>query len=135
MTVKLYVPTVLGMPAKSPFAFNGIPGGVVPAVMLQLYGVVPPVALKTSLYVSPCWPWGRLPVVIFSDWLLTGSRVTAAVADFVESALLVAVTTALVCAVTVGAVKRPLASIAPAVADQFTPVVAVPLTVAVNCCF
>ncbi len=61
-------------------------------------------ALKTSLYVFPCWPWGRLVVVIFRAWLLTGSTVIATLDDIDESALLVALTTKLVCAVTVGAV-------------------------------
>ena len=66
---------------------------------------------------------------------LAGLMVMAALADFDESALLVAVTVALVCEVTFGAVYRPLASTEPTVADQVTAVLAVPVTVAVNCCF
>ena len=58
-----------------------------------------------------------------------------ALIDFDGSALLVAVTTAAVCVLTAGAVYRPLALIEPGVADQVTPVLEVPLTDAVNCCF
>src|SRR5271157_4534183 len=36
LTVKLNVPTVVGMPPKSPFVFIVIPAGGVPAEMLQL---------------------------------------------------------------------------------------------------
>jgi hypothetical protein len=60
------------------------------------------------------------------------ATVTSADADFMESAMLVAVT------VTVpgfaGAVNRPLESMLPADADHDTEVFAVPVTVAVNCC-
>jgi len=83
----------------------------------------------------PLLPSESVLVVIFNDWVVAGSTVTAALADFVKSTLLVALTTALVCEVTVGAVYIPLASIDPAVADHFTAVLEVPLTVAVNCCF
>jgi hypothetical protein len=62
-----------------------------------------------------------------------GKRVTLAVADFVLSALLVAVMTDVVLAVTQGAVNRPLLETVPAVAFQVTPVSAVLETVAVNC--
>jgi hypothetical protein len=59
-------------------------------------------------------------------------RVTLAVADFVLSALLVAVITDVVLAVTQGAVNSPLVEIVPAVAFHVTPVSAVFETVAVN---
>ncbi len=49
VTVKLDVPAEVGRPAKFPFAFIAIPAGGVPAEMLQLYGVVPPVAVKAAL--------------------------------------------------------------------------------------
>src|SRR6266699_3638608 len=49
VTVKLKVPAVVGIPARSPFAFIEIPAGGVPPEMLQLYGVVPPVAANVSL--------------------------------------------------------------------------------------
>ena len=52
-----------------------------------------------------------------------------------ESALLVAVTTALFCALTLGAVYKPFVSIEPREAFHVTAVLEVPLTVAVNCCF
>jgi hypothetical protein len=62
--------------------------------------------------------------------VLTGDTVTpiggdteiVAVADFVESAALVAVRTALVVVVTVGAVYSPLLETVPLDAVQFTPV-------------
>jgi hypothetical protein len=49
VTVKVKVPGAVGTPVKSPFAFIAMPGGGVPAEMVQLYGGVPPVAVKTSL--------------------------------------------------------------------------------------
>ncbi len=61
------------------------------------------------------------------------ANVIVADADFVVSATLVAVTFAL--PADVGAVKRPLALIVPAVADQVTDLFeTVPATVAENCC-
>jgi hypothetical protein len=60
--------------------------------------------------------------------------VTAALADFVESATLVAVTVTVLSAVTVGAVKSPALVIVPAVAVHVTPVFPVFSTCAVNCC-
>ena len=71
--------------------------------------------------------------MIFTACVFAGSMVTVALADFDVSAVLVAVTTALLCALAVGAVYRPLASTEPVVAVHVTPVLEVPLTVAVNC--
>ena len=50
-------------------------------------------------------------------------------------ATLVAVMTADVLPVTLGAVNTPLLEIDPVLADQVTPVFAVPLMLAVNCCW
>jgi len=60
--------------------------------------------------------------------------VTVALADLVVSATLVAVTVAVVFDVTVGAVYSPELLIVPFVAVHVTPVLVVPVTVAVNCC-
>ena len=62
---------------------------------------------------------------------MSGLSVIDAFADLLCSALLLAVITALVGALTVGAVYRPVASMDPDVADQVTSVLEVPLTVAV----
>ena len=59
--------------------------------------------------------------------------VTAAAADFVGSATLVAVTSIVVVLVTDGAVKRPALDTVPALAVQLTAVLLVPVTVSVNC--
>jgi hypothetical protein len=59
--------------------------------------------------------------------------VTETVADLVASAALVAVTVAVVLALTVGAVWSPVLEIVPRLAVQVTAVLVVPVTVAVNC--
>ena len=59
--------------------------------------------------------------------------VTVAVADFVGSATLVAVTVIVVPLVTEGAVKRPPVEMVPALAVQLTAVSLLPETVSVNC--
>ena len=73
---------------------------------------------------------GKLAVVMTSAGI--GKRVTIAEADFVVSALLVAVITDVVLAVTQGAVNKPLLEIVPAVAVHETPVFVVLETMAVN---
>jgi hypothetical protein len=63
-----------------------------------------------------------------------GVTVTVAVAWELVLARLVAVTTTEVLLVTLGAVNAPLLEMVPALADQVTAVLAVPLICAVNCC-
>jgi len=58
---------------------------------------------------------------------------TVALAIFVVSAALVARTVTVVAAVTLGAVKLPVLEMLPALADQVTPVLLVPCTLAENC--
>jgi hypothetical protein len=65
--------------------------------------------------------------------LTTGATATVALARFVLSAALVAVTVTFVLLVTFGAVKRPLLETVPAVELQVTPVLVEFLTVALNC--
>jgi hypothetical protein len=62
-----------------------------------------------------------------------GLIATLALAFFVVSAALVAVTVALVPLVTLGAVNMPPLETAPEVADHVTAVLLVPCTTAVNC--
>jgi len=63
-----------------------------------------------------------------------GVMVMEAVPDLVGSATLVALTEAVVLTLTVGAVKSPEVETVPALADQFTVVLVVPVTVSVNSC-
>jgi hypothetical protein len=63
-----------------------------------------------------------------------GFTVIAACADFVVSAMLLAVTVAVVVALTLGAVNSPLLETLPMFADQVTDVFEVLVTVATNCC-
>lgn len=66
-TVKVDVPATVGVPEIVPLAaFNVSPVGSAPVVMLQPYGVVPPVAFITALYGVPCWPVGNVDVVMLS---------------------------------------------------------------------
>jgi len=62
-----------------------------------------------------------------------GVMVTVALADFVVSAWLVALTVTVVVVVTVGAVKRPALEIMPPLVDHVTAVFVEPATVALNC--
>ena len=49
-----------GVPLIRPLdPFNDKPFGNTPEVMLQVYGVVPPVAVKVAEYAAPTWPLGR----------------------------------------------------------------------------
>jgi hypothetical protein len=73
------------------------------------------------------------PQLVDGGGLLT-TTLTDATAFLVGSAALVAATVADIDVLTLGAVKTPLLEIVPALADQITPFLLVPLTVAVNCC-
>jgi hypothetical protein len=68
-----------------------------------------------------------------TETLTGGMTVTVALADFVVSATLVAVTTTEVVDVTIGAVNNPLAETLPAEVVHVTAVFDVFETVAVNC--
>lgn len=65
---------------------------------------------------------------------VAGFTVTRALALLVESAALVALIVTFVALFTLGAVNLPPSVIDPELVDQCTPVLLVPLTVAVNCC-
>jgi hypothetical protein len=75
----------------------------------------------------------ELVLIVRSGTEFAGVIVNSALADFVGSAVLVAVTVALVFAVTLGAVYRPLLLIFPVEADHVTATFDVLVTWAVNC--
>jgi len=66
--------------------------------------------------------------------VVAGSTVTSALAILVGSAALVARMVTLVALFTLGAVNLPPSVMDPELVDHCTPVLLVPLTVAVNCC-
>src|SRR5664279_2951229 len=66
------VPTVVGVPLKTPVEAPIVtPGGKFFA--LQVYGAVPPVAVKVALYTPPAAPIGSELVVIERPGLLISS--------------------------------------------------------------
>jgi len=77
-------------------------------------------------------PVGNAFIVIVS--LDSGTTMTSENARLVNCAALAAVILNLVGDVTVGAAKRPSLEIVPALVDQFTAVLLVEVSVAVNCC-
>jgi hypothetical protein len=76
----------------------------------------------------------KVALVGLIDTLTAGVTVTTAIANFVGSATLVAVTETIVSVFTVGAVNNPALEIDPLVADQVTAGLSVLMTAAVNCC-
>ena len=73
---------------------------------------------------------GETVMVIFD---VGGATATTALAFFVVSAALVAVTVTFVLLVTLGAVNNPLLETVPALELQVTPVLVEPFTVELNC--
>ncbi len=129
--VNVNAPVWVVDPEIFPAELSVIPVGKAPLVIFQLYGGVPPVAARVWEYLALVRVFGRLAVVITSAGI--GARFTVALPDLVLSALLVAVTVAVVAVVTQGAVYSPVLVIEPLVTFQVTPVFVVFLTVAVNC--
>src|SRR5580765_6437643 len=111
--------------------FRDKPSGRAPLVIWYVYGAVPPEAARLELYGAPTEPSGSLAVCIES--FTGGATLTSAEAETELSAALVAVTVILVAEDTCGAVKRPLAEIAPALDRQATAVLLVDVRVAENC--
>jgi hypothetical protein len=104
-----------------------------PAVADQVTAVlVEPVTVAVN-----CWLAPELAVTVVgeieTETVPAGVTVTVAEAEALELAWLVAFTVTLVVEVTVGAVKSPLLEMLPAVADQVTALLKVPVTVALNC--
>ena len=115
-------------------AVNFPPSVIDPALVDQ----VTPVLLVPWTLAVNCWPAPEVIVVEDGDTatltLEPAVIETVALAIFVASAALVARTVTVVAAVTLGAVKLPVLVIDPALADQVTPVLLVPWTLAENCC-
>ena len=63
-TVKLKEPDAVGVPEIVPADDNVSPPGKAPALMLQLYGVVPPLAASVVVYAVPTCPEGTETVLI-----------------------------------------------------------------------
>ena len=64
-TVKLDVPSVVGVPVIAPVAsFKLKPGGSAPETTLHFGAPVPPVAVRVVLYLDPAVPSGSVVVVI-----------------------------------------------------------------------
>jgi hypothetical protein len=87
-TVKLKFPPAVGDPEIDPSPFTLSPGGRVPPVKVQLYGVIPPDACSIALYAVPTVAPASDAVVI----AVGGTTVIDPEADFVPSATDVAVT-------------------------------------------
>jgi hypothetical protein len=71
VTVKAYVPAVVGVPEISPLVLKNRPAGKLPPVTKNWYGAVPPKAVKVALYAVETVPDGRLAGEIISrmrDW-------------------------------------------------------------------
>jgi len=123
VAVTVKVPAVLGAVYKPPVE-------MVPPVADQFTTVLLlPVTAAVNCWVAPVESDAEPGE---SDTATTGVlTVTVADADFVESAALVAVTLKVPAAL--GAVYRPPVETVPLVADQFTAVLLLPVTVALNC--
>jgi hypothetical protein len=60
-----YAPLAVGLPEMTPVVAATVsPGGSCPAVMLQLYGALPPVAASVDVYAAPTVPCGSVVVAI-----------------------------------------------------------------------
>ena len=73
-TVKLEEPAVVGVPEITPPELIVRPAGRLPELVVQLYGVAPPVAAKDWLYATPTCPPGNELVVIASPELTVIDR-------------------------------------------------------------
>ena len=82
-TVKLLVPAVVGVPLITPVeAFKLNPAGRTPIVILQLYGVLPPEAVRVWLYTLPTLPSARVAVVTLTLPNIVIASALLAVAPF-----------------------------------------------------
>ena len=63
-TVKLYVPSLVGVPVIDPVVARIVsPGGSVPEAMANAYGELPPLTLNTALQETPTFAAGNSPVI------------------------------------------------------------------------
>jgi hypothetical protein len=81
LIVKLNDPDAVGVPEIVPVAERDRPPGKAPELMLQVYGVVPPVAASVVEYAVPTCPAGTKVVVICTG---VTAAATVSVNDFVE---------------------------------------------------
>jgi len=95
--------------------------------------VVVPVTVTVNCCVPPEATVAEVGEMVTATDVDGGVMVTVALADFVVSAWLVALTVTVVVVVAVGAVKRPVLEIVPALVDHVTAVLVEPVTVALNC--
>jgi hypothetical protein len=94
-TVKLVVPSAVGIPSRTPAADRLRPAGTLPADTDQLYGVVPPVAASVWLYAIFTAPAGSETVVIVGAAAALTVRLTGRVVFPVPLVVLVKVTLSL----------------------------------------
>jgi hypothetical protein len=93
VAVKGYVPLAVGVPEINPLAPASVsPGGRLPPVTDQAYGVVPPLASSVCEYAVPLVPPASLADVIVKA---IGAIVTEADTDFVNIGLLLSLTVSL----------------------------------------
>jgi hypothetical protein len=64
LTIVVKVPAAVGVPEIVPVPDSVTPAGSAPEAMLQLYGVVPPLAVSVAEYTVPACPAGNALVVI-----------------------------------------------------------------------
>ena len=67
LIVKLNVPAAVGVPEIVPVEDRVRPAGKAPALMLQLYGTVPPLAASVVEYAVPNCPEGTVLLVIWTE--------------------------------------------------------------------
>ena len=75
-TVNVLVAAAVGVPERIPVGLKVRPAGKVPVPRLHVYGAVPPVAAKITLYAFPTVPAGSGDVVVIA----TGGRLITSVA-------------------------------------------------------
>ena len=104
VTVKVYVPSAVGVPVSVPLLLNNKPDGKEePSATAKVYAPVPPVATKVWLYVVPTVAFGKgLVVVMDKGAAPTVSLNSLLAVAAVGPALSVAVTVKVYVPVTVG---------------------------------
>ena len=64
--VAVVVPAVVGVPVMIPVGSSERPVGKLPAVMLHVYGLIPPAAARVLEYGAPTFATGTESVVMWS---------------------------------------------------------------------
>lgn len=90
-----YVPAAVGVPERVPLAPSARPAGILPEATLQLYGAVPPVAVRVTLYADPTVPLGSDVVVMASGGaFLAAEMLNSTAADFTPVTLFISCSSA-----------------------------------------